>query len=60
DIASQHNDSIRVKGLLLPSPTVGKGLGMRAILLIELRTMGLQIMERAIADTVGFSDSRYI
>ncbi|MEL7083353.1 MAG: hypothetical protein AAGE92_12390 [Cyanobacteria bacterium P01_G01_bin.4] len=45
---------------MLPSPTVGKGLGMRAILLIELRTMGLQIMERAIADTVGFSDSRYI
>ena len=33
-VASQHNDSIRVEGLLLSSPTVGEGLGMRAI---ELR-----------------------
>ncbi len=37
-LASQPNDSIRVKGLLLPAPTVGEGLGMRAI---ELRFLYL-------------------
>ncbi|MEM9568217.1 MAG: hypothetical protein AAF974_07905 [Cyanobacteria bacterium P01_E01_bin.34] len=28
---SNTNDSIRVEGLLLPSPIVGEGLGVRAI-----------------------------
>ena len=41
-ILFRHNETIRVRRLLLPSPNVGEGLGVRAI---ELRFKQLRLLQ---------------